>query len=69
MLYAPGIRDYGNVSAPSATSVSKPVYMLAQPHFTLAPPRVVPQAGVRRVSLGSNLSTAIFGALRTAVRS
>ncbi|MCG6114323.1 MAG: isocitrate lyase/phosphoenolpyruvate mutase family protein [Mesorhizobium sp.] len=62
VLYAPGIRDIETVRTICA-SVSKPVNVLAQPHFTLAE---LSDAGVRRVSLGSKLTTAIFGALRTA---
>lgn len=62
VLYAPGIRDIETVRTICA-SVSKPVNVLAQPHFTMAE---LSEAGVRRVSLGSKLTTAVFGALRAA---
>jgi 2-methylisocitrate lyase-like PEP mutase family enzyme len=62
VLYAPGIRDIETVRT-ICSSVSKPVNILAQPHFTVAE---LSEAGARRVSLGSNLTTAAFGALRAA---
>lgn len=62
VLYAPGIRDIETVRL-ICQSVSKPVNILAQPHFTLAE---LSEAGARRVSLGSKLTTAVFGALRAA---
>ncbi|NMG40473.1 isocitrate lyase/phosphoenolpyruvate mutase family protein [Chelativorans sp. ZYF759] len=62
VLYAPGIRDIETVRT-ICQAVSKPVNILAQPHFTLAE---LSEAGARRVSLGSKLTTAVFGALRAA---
>lgn len=62
VLYAPGIGDMETVRT-ICSSVSRPVNVLAQKHFTLAE---LSEAGVRRVSLGSKLTTAVYGALRSA---
>lgn len=63
VLYAPGLSDLDTVRA-ICSAVSKPVNVLAIPGFTLDGLR---EAGAIRISLGSKLSTAAFGAVRRAV--
>lgn len=62
VLYAPGITDIASVKA-ICSAVSKPVNILAVPEFTVAQ---LAGAGVRRISLGSKLTTAAFGAVERA---
>ncbi len=62
VLYAPGLADIETVRTVCA-AVSKPVNVLAVRGFTVA---ALHEAGVRRVSLGSKLTTAAFGAVRRA---
>lgn len=62
VLYAPGIKDMATVRT-ICSSVSKPVNILPQPHFSVTE---LSEAGARRISLGSKLTTAVFGALRAA---
>jgi 2-methylisocitrate lyase-like PEP mutase family enzyme len=47
------------------SAVTKPVNVLAIPGFTVAG---LAQAGVSRISLGSKLTTAAFGAVEAAAR-
>ena len=62
VLYAPGIGDIETVRTICA-SVSKPVNVLAHSRLTVDD---ISAAGARRISLGSKLTTAAFGALRAA---
>jgi 2-methylisocitrate lyase-like PEP mutase family enzyme len=62
VLYAPGLSDIETVRA-ICSAVSKPVNILAIPGFTLDGLR---EAGAKRISLGSKISTAAFGAVRRA---
>lgn len=62
VLYAPGLADMETVRA-ICSAVSRPVNVLAVPGFTLDALR---EAGARRISLGSKMSTAAFGAIRRA---
>ena len=64
VLYAPGLADLEAVRTVCA-SVSKPVNVLAIKGFTVA---ALSDAGARRISLGSKLTTAAFGAVREAAR-
>ena len=64
VLYAPGIADIGAVTT-ICQALSKPVNVLAVPGFTVAD---LSNAGAKRISLGSKLTTLAFGALRTASR-
>lgn len=64
VLYAPALPDIETVRTVCA-SVSKPVNMLAGPGFTVAELR---DAGVKRISLGSKLTTVAYGAVRRAAR-
>jgi len=64
VLYAPAIQDIGIVRT-ICSSVSRPVNVLARPHFTLAE---LAEAGVKRVSVGSSLTTYTFGMLQRAAR-
>jgi 2-methylisocitrate lyase-like PEP mutase family enzyme len=63
VLYAPGLSDIETVRKICA-AVSKPVNVLAVPGFTLDDLR---EAGAIRISLGSKLSTAAFGAVGRAI--
>jgi 2-methylisocitrate lyase-like PEP mutase family enzyme len=62
VLYAPGLSDIETVKA-ICSAVTKPVNILAVPGFTMDGLRA---AGAKRISLGSKLSTAAFGAIRRA---
>ena len=62
VLYAPGITDVASVRA-ICSAVGKPVNILAVPEFTVAE---LAGAGVKRISLGSKLTTAAFGAVERA---
>lgn len=64
VLYAPGMTDMRDIEI-VCSSVFKPVNVLAQPNFTM---RALSEAGVRRVSLGSKLTTFCFGMIETATR-
>jgi 2-methylisocitrate lyase-like PEP mutase family enzyme len=64
VLYAPGITDVETV-ATICKSVSKPVNVLAVPGFTVAE---LANAGAKRISLGSRLTTFAYGMLQTAAR-
>ncbi len=64
VLYAPGIGDIDTVRT-ICSAVSKPVNVLATPNFTV---KMLAEAGAKRISLGSKLTTAAFGALDEAAR-
>jgi 2-methylisocitrate lyase-like PEP mutase family enzyme len=64
VLYAPALPDIETVRI-VCSSVSKPVNVLARPGFTVAE---IKDAGARRISVGSKLTTAAFGAVRRAAR-
>ena len=64
VLYAPGLSDIATVKKICA-AVSKPVNVLAVPSFTV---KALGEAGVRRISLGSKLTTFAFGMLENASR-
>ena len=64
MLYAPGIADIETVET-ICTAVSKPVNVLVVPGFTVAD---LSNAGAKRISLGSKLTTFVYGMLQTASR-
>jgi 2-methylisocitrate lyase-like PEP mutase family enzyme len=64
VLYAPGIADLDMVRT-IRSSVSKPVNVLVVPGFTVAS---LAEAGVKRISLGSKLTTFAFGMLEKAAR-
>src|SRR5690606_12788552 len=64
VLYAPGLFDLTAVKAVCA-AVSRPVNVLIQPDFTVAS---LAEAGARRISLGSKLTTYAFGMLESASR-
>lgn len=64
VLYAPALPDVETVRTACA-SVSKPVNVLVRPGFTVDALR---EAGAKRLSLGSKLTTAAFGAVRKAAR-
>lgn len=64
VLYAPGIQDIEIVRT-VCSAVSKPVNVLARPHFTLAE---LSEAGAKRISVGSGLTTYAFGMLQKAAR-
>lgn len=64
VLYAPGISDLQTVRA-ICSSVSKPVNVLAVRGFSV---ESLSAAGVRRISLGSKLTTLAFGGLQRAAR-
>jgi len=63
VLYAPGLSDLAAVRT-VCSAVTRPVNVLAVPGFTLDGLR---EAGAIRISLGSKLSTAAFGAVRRAI--
>lgn len=62
VLYAPGLTDIDTVRT-ICSAVSKPVNVLVVPGFTLAN---LAEAGARRISLGSKLTTYAFGMLQKA---
>ena len=64
VLYAPGLSTIEQVKTVCA-AVRRPVNVLAGPQFTVD---ALAQAGVRRVSVGSKLTTAAFGAVNAAAR-
>jgi 2-methylisocitrate lyase-like PEP mutase family enzyme len=64
VLYAPGIGDIDTVRT-ICSAVSKPVNVLATPNFTV---EALAEAGARRISLGSKLTTVAFDALGKAAR-
>jgi 2-methylisocitrate lyase-like PEP mutase family enzyme len=64
VLYAPGIADIETV-AEICKAVSKPVNVLVVPGFTIAD---LSNAGAKRISLGSKLTTFCYGMLQTAAR-
>lgn len=64
VLYAPGLTDIGLVRTLCET-LEKPVNVLAAPIFTVA---ALADAGVKRISLGSKLTTSAFGAVERAAR-
>lgn len=64
VLYAPALPDIDAVRT-VCSAVSKPVNVLARPGFTLAG---LQEAGAKRISLGSKLTTTAFGAVRRAAR-
>jgi 2-methylisocitrate lyase-like PEP mutase family enzyme len=64
VLYAPGITDIETVKT-ICSSLSKPVNVLAVPTLTV---KALAEAGVRRISLGSKLTTFAFGMIENASR-
>ncbi|MET0575197.1 MAG: isocitrate lyase/phosphoenolpyruvate mutase family protein, partial [Mesorhizobium sp.] len=64
VLYAPGLTDIETVCS-ICSAVSKPVNVLVVPGFTVAN---LAEAGARRISLGSKLTTYSFGMLQKASR-
>jgi 2-methylisocitrate lyase-like PEP mutase family enzyme len=64
VLYAPGLSDIETVRA-VCSAVSKPVNVLVVPGFTVAN---LAEAGAKRISLGSKLTTYAFGMLQKASR-
>jgi 2-methylisocitrate lyase-like PEP mutase family enzyme len=64
ILYAPALPDIETVRT-VCSAVSKPVNVLARPDFTVP---ALQDAGAKRISLGSKLTTAAFGAVRRAAR-
>jgi 2-methylisocitrate lyase-like PEP mutase family enzyme len=64
VLYAPGLTDIEAVRT-VCSSVSKPVNVLVVPGFTVAN---LAEAGAKRISLGSKLTTYAFGMLQKASR-
>jgi len=64
VLYAPGITDVETVET-ICKSVSRPVNVLAVPGFSVAD---LSNAGAKRISLGSKLTTFTYGMLQTASR-
>jgi 2-methylisocitrate lyase-like PEP mutase family enzyme len=64
VLYAPGLTNIETVKT-ICSAVSKPVNVLVVPAFTV---QALAEAGARRISLGSKLTTFAFGMLETASR-
>ncbi len=64
VLYAPGLADLETVRI-ICSSVTKPVNVLAVPGFTVSN---LAEAGAKRISLGSKLTTFAYGMLQTAAR-
>lgn len=62
VLYAPALPDIETVRA-VCSAVSKPVNVLVRPGFTV---KALREAGAKRLSLGSKLTTAAFGTLQRA---
>lgn len=66
VLYAPGLRDLESIRT-VCTAVSKPVNVLAMPGMTFGVAEMA-EAGVKRISVGSLLARAAFGAFVGAAR-
>jgi 2-methylisocitrate lyase-like PEP mutase family enzyme len=64
VLYAPGLTDIETVRT-ICSAVSRPVNVLAVAQFTVP---ALSDAGVRRISLGSKLSTFAYGVIENAAR-
>ncbi len=64
VLYAPGITDVEMIRI-LCSSVTKPVNVLAVPSFSVA---VLAEAGAKRISLGSKLTSYAFGMMERASR-
>jgi 2-methylisocitrate lyase-like PEP mutase family enzyme len=64
VLYAPGLTDMETVRT-VCSAVSRPVNVLAQTSFTVA---ALSEAGAKRISLGSKLTTCAFGVIEAAAR-
>jgi 2-methylisocitrate lyase-like PEP mutase family enzyme len=64
VLYAPGLRDIATIAA-VCSAVGKPVNILAPPRIGLA---ALAEAGAKRISVGSHLARAAFGAFVAAAR-
>ena len=64
VLYAPGLADIETVRT-ICSAVTKPVNVLAGPAFTA---KTLSEAGARRISLGSKLTTFAFGMIENASR-
>jgi 2-methylisocitrate lyase-like PEP mutase family enzyme len=64
VLYAPGLNDIATVRT-ICSALTRPVNVLAIPGFTLA---ALADAGARRISVGSKLTTYAFGMLQRASR-
>ncbi|WP_378948496.1 oxaloacetate decarboxylase [Mesorhizobium sp. ANAO-SY3R2] len=64
VLYAPGITDIGMIRT-LCSAVTKPVNVLAVPGFSVA---ALSEAGAKRISLGSKLTTYAFGMMERASR-
>lgn len=64
VLYAPGIADIETVRT-ICSSLSKPVNVLAMPALSV---KALAEAGARRVSLGSKLTTFAYGMIENASR-
>lgn len=64
VVYAPGLADIGTIRA-ICEAVDRPVNVLAVSKLTVAE---LAEAGVKRVTLGSKLTTVAFGAVRSAAR-
>ncbi|APH70541.1 isocitrate lyase/PEP mutase family protein [Aquibium oceanicum] len=64
VLYAPGLTSIDQVKA-VCSALTKPVNILAVPGFSV---RDLAEAGAKRISLGSKLTTAAFGAVEAAAR-
>lgn len=64
VLYAPGIGDLETVKT-ICSAVSRPVNVLAVAGFTV---NALRDAGAKRISVGSKLTTTAFGALRRAAQ-
>lgn len=64
VLYAPALTTLDQVRT-VCSSVSRPVNVLAMPQFSVD---ALVEAGVRRISLGSKLTTVAFGAMHAAAR-
>ncbi len=63
-LYAPGISDIETIRT-ICSAVTRPVNVLAVQNLSVA---MLAEAGVKRISLGSKLTNAAFGAVRRAAR-
>lgn len=64
VLYAPGLTDIGQVRTLCA-ALGKPVNVLASPAFTVS---ALADAGAKRISLGSKLTTFAFAAVEKAAK-
>ncbi len=64
VLYAPGLTDIETVRT-ICSAVSKPVNVLALPGFTVSN---LAEAGAKRISLGSKMTTFAYGMLQKAAR-